>query len=275
MAEASPDFELRRVQTDPTDFHTPESYIHTISEYAQVANESSLYPGHRFESLSQFLQTPQATSIIAKPKDLVEKSITCDDSRTRSHVTHYALTADSRAEPTHLLHPKDLERIARSVPNSRTGELLILQGYPSAAWLSYIGALYDVDPEFFLRHVKGLRASNDVDHIDGVSDLPSSTSSIFQFRISTPGSFTGPVDRSHPVALSDLRYQAQEVTRRYLHQIAASPPCPGEAVLRGITIHDEENLNIEQIVTVYFSRLRVSPDRWLGECRHPQFNPIH
>jgi hypothetical protein len=74
--------------------------------------------------------------------------------------------------------------IATSVPKGDSGQIVFIRGFISPSWLSAIGSKYNIDPEFFRRHMDFLSASIDR-HAYSFPSLASSSNNIFRLCVST------------------------------------------------------------------------------------------
>lgn len=273
-----PSIKIHRTPSPYPDVHDARSYARTVEKYARITHEQSLYPGNAFEALAQFFSSLQdqhiplgksRTSPNRAPSDV--GSINGDSSSLQQPLepfaTHYALQPGQRADAKTLSEPSDLEEIAKSCSMEKMGQLIILRGYPSASWLCSIGALYDVDPEFFRRHLDFLQTSDGSNHQNGSSKLPSSSSNIFQFRFPTVGSYVGPERERGAKGLAAMREAAQASMSSYSHRLRIGAGWKtGDSIVREYNVHEIDRFSIEQAVTIYFSRLRPSPGHWVGKC---------
>jgi hypothetical protein len=73
---------------------------------------------------------------------------------------------------------------ATSVPAGGSGQLVFIRGFISPSWVSVIGSKYNIDPEFFRRHMEFLSASMDR-HVYSFPSLASSSNNIFRLCVST------------------------------------------------------------------------------------------
>lgn len=71
-----------------------------------------------------------------------------------------------------------------SVPSGGFGQLVFIRGFISPAWVSVIGSKYNIDPEFFRRHMDFLSASIDR-HAYSSPSLSSSSNNIVRLCVST------------------------------------------------------------------------------------------
>jgi hypothetical protein len=71
-----------------------------------------------------------------------------------------------------------------TVPEAGLGQLVFIRGFISPSWVSTIGSKYNIDPEFFRRHMNYLSASVDR-HAYSFPSLASSSNNIFRLCVST------------------------------------------------------------------------------------------
>lgn len=73
---------------------------------------------------------------------------------------------------------------ATSVPAGDSGQIVFIRGFISPSWLAAIGSKYNIDPEFFRRHMDFLSASIDR-HAYSFPSLASSSNNIFRLCVNT------------------------------------------------------------------------------------------
>jgi hypothetical protein len=73
---------------------------------------------------------------------------------------------------------------ATTVPEAGFGQLVFIRGFISPSWVSTIGSKYNIDPEFFRRHMEYLSASVDR-HAYSFPSLASSSNNILRLCVST------------------------------------------------------------------------------------------
>ena len=73
---------------------------------------------------------------------------------------------------------------AGPVPEDGSGQLVFIRGFVSPSWVSAIGSKYQVDPEFFRRHMDFLSVSIDR-HAYSSPSLASTSNNIFRLCVST------------------------------------------------------------------------------------------
>lgn len=71
-----------------------------------------------------------------------------------------------------------------SVPAGDSGQIVFIRGFISPSWVSVIGSKYNIDPEFFRRHMDYLSASVER-HSYSFPSLASSSNNIFRLCVST------------------------------------------------------------------------------------------
>ena len=73
---------------------------------------------------------------------------------------------------------------ATAVPEAGLGQLGFIRGFISPSWVLTIGSKYNIDPEFFRRHMEYLSANVDR-HAFSFPSLVSSSNNIFRLCVST------------------------------------------------------------------------------------------
>lgn len=71
-----------------------------------------------------------------------------------------------------------------SIPAGGSGQMVFIRGFISPSWVSVVGSKYNIDPEFFRRHMDFLSASIDR-HAYSFPSLASSSNNIFRLCVST------------------------------------------------------------------------------------------
>ena len=73
---------------------------------------------------------------------------------------------------------------ANMAPQANLGQLVFIRGFISPSWVSTIGSKYNIDPEFFRRHMEYLSTSV-YRHAYGFPSLASSSNNIYRLCVST------------------------------------------------------------------------------------------
>ena len=128
--------------------------------------------------------------------------------------------------------------------------LLFMKGYPSPKWLRTLGAVYDIDPEFFQRHLNFLATMGKVDYYP-LPSLPSTASNIIRARIPTIGSWELSGRKLGQDELERLRNDSARSMEDHQHDLKLGRGFKlGDSIVRGFSAVDDTNFIIEQEVSV-------------------------
>jgi hypothetical protein len=139
-----------------------------------------------------------------------------------------------------------------AVDSGCAGRVIMLRGFPSLRWIDFLGDMFDVNPEFWRRHL-GCIVQAPADDLAKPASLPSTTDRILQHRVASIGSrkrFWQP----HVQDLQVLRYEATKKFQAYranLEKWDTAKWTPGDSVVRQYVLHDKEHFTIDQNVTAY------------------------
>ena len=149
-----------------------------------------------------------------------------------------------------------------------TGRLIFLRGYQEPECLNLLGARYQIDHEFFRRHV-------DVNSDDGTSNLfatpslPSAFENMFSLSVTTIGCRQSAVsmNRSGSKDVAHLRQHGGTKMQNYMRALVRGQDnkiISGQPFLRSFNIHDEQYFSLEQELSVYVAQ---QDGKWIGESR--------
>lgn len=142
-----------------------------------------------------------------------------------------------------------------SLPNQL--RIVVLKGYPSAKWLSIVGALGEIDPEFFRSYLDFNSRTN----LFSLPALPSSQAPIKKLSISTVLKFDGELE-GH--SLKSLRQDATTKSQRYPRTVTPEAnTLLGDSMYRGFHVIDENYVVVEQQISIL---IQGSINNWTGMC---------
>lgn len=226
----------------------PLDYAQKVLEYSRSTIRDSLHGGFPYRNLAQFLNTPSQT--------IFPKSSLTFPQHEAGFAWLYELKAGISATGRQLTLP--LHRPVQAdtpIYNS----LLILNGYPSAEWINEIGSKYNIDPEFFHRHLSFLQ-DNQLENHTPAFTLLSHQSTIFQLSMISVGS----QENSWRADKKSARIESATKMEEYLHDLKVGRGWkPGHSIVRSYTVHDSKEFSIQQLVTVYVARVSKTSDQWL------------
>lgn len=157
------------------------------------------------------------------------------------------------------------------LPDSGSFVILLLQGFPSPQWLRLLGARFDIDPEFFRRHLifsSQVRSRPSISRRTASHILPS----CHGWMASLP--ITRVIFRSFgtEARISNSRIRMTSGIYAHLFEMVDSDyhghtriPRLAESILRGFSIHDRHSCSLEQSLSVGFHVIR---NGWIGTFIH-------
>ncbi|KAM5481581.1 hypothetical protein McanCB56680_004117 [Microsporum canis] len=226
--------------------YTRDEYAQAVLLYSQLSVTQSLYAGFHFENLARYLQQPHEAQI----PDLVGNHHVAPNDPGFNFVTFYNLDPSATIRESYMNSPDVFESKAKELADSPHGRLIFMKGYPSPEWLLAIGATYQVDPEFFRRHLDfrhGMR-----DHYS-LPSLPSTLSTALTLRVATIGASFAKTKTDHEQGTIEA---LREENKRKLDEYRENPKSltqakVGDSIVRDISIHDLQQFSIEQDISLY------------------------
>ena len=148
---------------------------------------------------------------------------------------------------------------------SETGTIF-LEGYPSAQHLIDLGAAYNIDPEFYQRHLRFLIPRLTKNESFFLPVLPSFQTSILQISVTTIGHHRTPQYRS----VDEKRSRSASKMDEYLINLRNGRGMgrnwePRDSVVRSFAVHDEKEFSIQQMITICMIRIAGGDDCWKGK----------
>lgn len=143
----------------------------------------------------------------------------------------------------------------------RSGQVLFLRGYASPDWISTIGSISRIDPEFINRHLAFL-TSWVLRSAFSIPSLSSSCRNIITLRVCTILFQNGRSIRKESKSLASRRKFDAEGLDNYARFLQTTARY-GDSIVRGFCTLDEQYSIIEQDISVCIQR---SKEGWLGTC---------
>ena len=157
---------------------------------------------------------------------------------------------------------EDLNELLQSIEDNLTAkksQIVFLRGYPSPEWLSALGTVFWIDPEFFKLR---LRFRNSTEYFSSPC-LPSSLEDIIRLRLITIGSRIEKRGTSRSAAVESLRSEGRKALRTYAHELIVKTGVRrGDSIVRDYHVLDEKTFILEQEVYICLSKVGKS---WAGE----------
>ena len=230
---------------------TSEAYRKAIEAHAGHDTLQSLYPG---QDLRGFLDRPP---LAPRSSDQYHRTIL-------SSATSY--TIDNEIKPDIHSHDDSIDLLSHMEGNleESKSQIAFLKGFPFSEWLLGIGALCQIDPEFFRLHLQ----FRDKKEYHASPSLPSSLEQIIRLRVCTVGAREDKKGTSDQHKVDKLRREASEAKRLYEHDLGRARGFKrGDSIVRAYHVLDEKHFVLEQAISVC-----VCPNAgsWSSKSSRPQ-----
>jgi hypothetical protein len=242
---------------------TPENYARAIISLSRRYSSTSAFPGNNYVDIREWLLQDRSLLNSARPE---EDDILFASSSEQPHDLVVVYNSGDKKWDVQQYSQEQYDAFydATSVPAAGLGQLVFIRGFISPSWVSTIGSKYNIDPEFFRRHMDFLSASIDR-HAYSFPSLASSSDNIFRLCVSTifhRDDFGG---QDLPSQRSD---QSIELEKYKIQQLGSNRVCCGDSVVREYSTVCPCFSVMEQWISLYIAKT----DRgWAG--RRPRFIP--
>jgi len=227
---------------------SPREYAQIISRHAKRSTHQSVFPGPNFEDLAHRLRKPlQWPHRVDNTRYLL---------RSLSPATLCTLNASGR----YIDQLNDVNQCRKRLEvgsGLKDSHILFLRGYPSSEWLTTVGSICRVDPEFFRRH---LSFESRYDYFS-LPSLPSCSDNTIKLPYVTLCSREDKIGPPNQGAIDDLRAESAKAMEIYNHQLKVDTAV-GDSIVRKYFIHDEMHFSLEQEMTISLNQVGES---WVGE----------
>ncbi|OIW35544.1 hypothetical protein CONLIGDRAFT_710715 [Coniochaeta ligniaria NRRL 30616] len=228
---------------------TPENYVRAIISLSRRYSSTSAFPGNNYVDIGAWLLQDRnllnqvkagegavlSTSRSEEPHDLV---VVYNTSERKWDMQNYGQDGH---EDFHA---------STSVPVDRLGQLVFVRGFLSPSWVSVLGSKYNIDPEFFRRHMDFLSASVDK-HAYSFPSLASSSDNIFRLCVST---LLHRDDYGGQDLQSQRARQAIELAAYRAQQLSSNKVCCGDSLVREYSTVCSRFSVIEQWISLYVTK---------------------
>ncbi|KAK6855170.1 hypothetical protein PG995_008702 [Apiospora arundinis] len=250
LGDADDHISLRSNDQSRHHIATAQEYAERIQAFAGGSGFKSLYSGHRFLALANFLWRPyerRATRLEYYPT----KADRQDEGFPFALLVNWHEASGKRTQQL------DMTKQLEAVENA-TRSLIILKGYPSAEWLNFLGAKFRIDPDLYQRHLRFWSESgNAISRQNIAPRLPSAQAEIVMLRITTIGVLSGSLQstqRGTPQDVIDsVRRRTSNEMSAYISRLSSldSPDIAlGDSIVREFVMLDLNHFAIEQIISI-------------------------
>jgi hypothetical protein len=217
---------------------TPKQYVDTITAHARRGMQDSLIPGVNYQHLAAHLNSYSSQ---ARNHHTASGHVGGYDFVT-IHNLKYSRDNTARISSFQDTGDDQIQKFeAYELPESGSGHLIFIKGYPSPKWMAAIGARYRVDPEYFRRFLNFGHSRNYFD----LPSLPSSSENIINIPITSIGNHSG---------LFTARDKQEEFVATHLSRLESQGPV-GASIVRHFSIHDDEYFSLEQNLLITIARI--------------------
>jgi len=234
-------------------------YADAIDVYSKLNSSHSLYPGAHYENLAAYLHQP----FEARAPTLNTERIGEADEANYRFVTLHDLNPATGAA-TRAKHIDSITEFQSEVGilnrTSTHGHLLFIRGHPSPEWLLAIGSSYQLDPEFFRRHLDFRLGRQE---FFSSPSLPSTSTAMIRLRTTTIGGLQQVSARDDGQSrLEILQAESARSMDEYRKRLRSlSDPSLGDSIIRDCSVHDLQHFSVEQDVSVNICKTENS---WAG-----------
>ncbi|KAK2791243.1 hypothetical protein FQN53_006084 [Emmonsiellopsis sp. PD_33] len=162
---------------------TPENYARAIISLARRYSTTSVFPGNNYVDIKEWMLQDRSLLTTAKPE---EDSILFASRSEEPHDLVVVYNSGERKWDVQNYRQEQYEAFsaAPSVCEGGSGQIVFIRGFISPSWVSVIGSKYNIDPEFFRRHMDFLSMSIDR-HSYSFPSLATTSDNVFRLCVST------------------------------------------------------------------------------------------
>jgi hypothetical protein len=231
---------------------SPEDYARLIDTYAGHVMGTSLFCGELFGGLSGFLcrEFNSAENVNVDVVAHIPSAPSVEEHAIRRHICSNA------SQLFQLLTVYSPEHHSNSLPGDQTA-IVFMRGHQPPECLNRLGAMYNINPLFYQRHLEYLW-STEPPKLFSSPSLPSASFNTIRFRIFS----VGETDVGSNSLVESLREDGEKSMANYLHDLRCEVGLQsGTSIVRAFNIHDVRYFSIEQEVT---ATVQVTGNKWLS-----------
>ncbi|PLB49704.1 hypothetical protein P170DRAFT_409284 [Aspergillus steynii IBT 23096] len=205
---------------------TPENYTRAVISLSRRYSSTSVFPGNNYVDLGEWMR--QERNLLNSGKSDEDGTLFA----TRSEPPHDLVVVYNSGERKWDVQQYQQQQheafSATPVPARGLGQIVFLRGFLSPSWVSALGSKYNIDPEFFRRHMDFLSPSIDR-HSYGLPSLTSSSNNIFRICINT---ILHRDDFGGQDLQSQRLRQSNEIATYKIQQLGSTRICCGDSLVR-------------------------------------------
>ncbi|KAJ4394347.1 hypothetical protein N0V93_003564 [Gnomoniopsis smithogilvyi] len=228
---------------------TPENYARAVISLSRRYSSTSAFPGTNYIDIAEWLL--QDRNLLDPLKPEKDAAIFASTSEQPHDLVVVYNTGKKKWELQQYGQEQHEDfYTTTSMPVDGSGQLVFIRGFVSPSWVSAIGSKYNIDPEFFRRHMDFLCGSIDR-HAYSLPSLPSSSVNILRLCVSTllhRDDFGG----------QDLQSQrAQQILELAIYkaqQLSSTKVCCGDSLVRDYSTVCPRFSVIEQWISICITK---------------------
>ena len=234
------------------------AYVNLLEQYCQETNEYDPIFGRDYNELTRFLKPARHDFSVFTPQEIQDRG-------------SFAWIYELNPQLPIVGRPFDEYIADNHTASADFNHLLFLSGYPSPRVLAELGWRYEIDPEYFDRHLSFLKSNRRSDgcrregkEADRPEEpwpmIPTLQRNIFQTAIVSIGAQDG----SYETTATKRQVYATRMGAYYHKLTMGEGWKPHRSLVRRVDVHDNCHFSLEQAVTLLMARNKKNPEKWVG-----------
>ncbi|KAL7948776.1 hypothetical protein V8C42DRAFT_312303 [Trichoderma barbatum] len=249
---------------------TPENYTRAIISLSRRYSSTSVFPGNNFVDIGEWMLQDRGLLNSASPS---EDATLFASKFEDSHDLVIAYSSGEKKWDMQQYGQQEHEAFSAvtSIPLGGAGQMVFIRGFISPSWVSAIGSKYNIDPEFFRRHMDFLSASIDR-HAYSTPSLPSSAKNLFRLCVNT---LLHRDDFGGQDLQSQRLEQSAELAKYKAQQLGSTRVCCGDSLVREYSTVCSSFSVIEQWISLCITKTETgwAVIAWMDQGRPLEKSP--
>lgn len=236
---------------------TPENYTRAIIALSRRYSSTSVFPGNNYVDIGEWMLQDHN---LLNPVRVEENGKSFASRSDQLHALIVVYNSGERKWDVQHYNQEQHEEFfaATSIPAGGLGQIVFIRGFISPSWVSVLGSKYNIDPEFFRRHMDFLSVSIDR-HSYSFPSLASSSNNMIRLCVNT-------LLHRDDYGGQDLRAQrldkSKELETYKIQELGSTKVCCGDSMVREYSTVCSSFSVIEQWISLYITKT----DRgWTGK----------
>ncbi|EHA20061.1 hypothetical protein ASPNIDRAFT_39476 [Aspergillus niger ATCC 1015] len=228
---------------------TPDNYARAIISLSRRYSSTSAFPGNNYVDIAEWMiQERYLLNSVNQEKDAISSPFWSE----KPHDLVVVYNSGERQWDVQQYSQEQHEDFsaATPVPASGSGKIVFIRGFISPSWVSAIGSKYNIEPEFFKRHMDFLSMCIDR-HSYSFPSLVSSSNNIIRLCVST---ILHRDDFGGQDLQSQRSYQRSELGSYRLQQLGSNRVRCGDSLVREYSTVCPRFSVIEQWISLYITK---------------------